>query len=54
MPDYVDGLESRMAAGSSGLYYNIGLTGHGSLQSNQRPGIDILPKIIFLLLLICY
>lgn len=38
MPDYVDGLEARMASGSSGLYYNTGLVAHGSLQSNQRPG----------------
>lgn len=44
MPDYVDGLEARMASGSSGLYYNTGLVAHGSLQSNQRPGALNLPQ----------
>ncbi|XP_052127072.1 uncharacterized protein LOC113213923 isoform X4 [Frankliniella occidentalis] len=44
MPDYVDGHEARMASGSSGLYYNTGMTAHGSLQSNQRPGALNLPQ----------
>ncbi|XP_034241312.1 rho GTPase-activating protein 39 isoform X2 [Thrips palmi] len=44
MPDYVDGLEARMASGSSGLYYNTGLVAHGSLQANQRPGALNLPQ----------
>ncbi|KAK3930651.1 Rho GTPase-activating protein 39 [Frankliniella fusca] len=44
MPDYVDSREARMASGSAGLYYNTGMTAHGSLQSNQRPGVLNLPQ----------